>query len=170
MGRIYHPLQVRPERRTWKWKASTRQKLKLLTDEGQIAMKAFSYLKVAPGCSFTPSLLSLLLPFLTTKQESCLAGSAWLCSSVRPSIHPSAGANTLFVSSPGCFLALPLSYRHSISVATRISGPSVCTQGEFYKADVAATSILQLIKMFCQEMERKSPGSALPCLTGRQTD
>lgn len=108
MGRIYHPLQVRPERRTWKWKASTRQKLKPLTDEGQIAMKAFSYLKVAPGCSFTPSLLSLLLPFLTTKQESCLAGSAWLCSSVRPSIHPSAGANTLFVSSPGCFLGLPL--------------------------------------------------------------
>lgn len=35
-------------------KASTRYKLNPLTDEGQIHTRAFSYLKVAPGCSFTP--------------------------------------------------------------------------------------------------------------------
>lgn len=151
---IYHLLQQvrrRPEpgrghrlaaQKVWPLDVSTpvnvkrapRYKLMVLDDGGQIHTKAFSYLKVASGCPPPSILPSLLLPFLTTKRERCLAGGTLLCCSVRPPERRRRLSPVFAI--PSLFLS-PTASQSPPPPATLARLPA---RGVFYEAGSAAAS------------------------------
>lgn len=97
----------------------------------------------SPRVFFHPPPIAITLAPIPDNKARVVLSRQDLAVLFRPSLRPSAGANTLFVSSQlfsrSSFLSLPLNL---------CPHPHFWSGGEFYKAGLAATSALHLIKMF----------------------